>query len=267
MFDSDTQTATAMHPDEHNFAMCEELDSLLEGLQSSWHALHQHSHACSVLGLTPGIPPCSPDTPQKMNPFSHTLNTNLPSIPKSGQQQQQPSAQRHCLQPGIMSADGSSCSNGSPTAEGQFSPTTASVESQPVQAQHPEHTLFPGPILTPPSEQQQHRTGHDWPAHHRQSGPVDQATPPDELLSPWQQSTEGTAHSHWLWGGALLNVQRLWESLIFDTQVVGFLCFTRRFCLTTTAAMCTISLDWTAVFKLPLHAEHNELSAPLAAAT
>ncbi len=43
--------------------MCKEVDSLLENLQNSWQALHQHSQACSVLGLSSDNSPCTLDAP------------------------------------------------------------------------------------------------------------------------------------------------------------------------------------------------------------
>lgn len=223
LLDSDNQEAPASHVEEQNLALCQEVDSLLAGLQSSWHTLHQHSQACSVLGLTPGIPPCSPDYPPSMPMYmsGQPHNPQLPLAPKSTQQQrQQSSTQSECLHPGAISTDGISCNNKSPTAERTPASKTAHAGTQTIDASQP--LLFPGPILTHPSgQQQQHQPGHDsWPPQQR-LGPVDQSAKPDELLVPPQEATQGLKPGSWLGGGVLLDAQRLWRELIYDTQVVS----------------------------------------------
>ena len=226
MLDLDAQPAALPHPDGQNLAICQELDSLLIGLQSSWHALHHHSQACSVLGVTPGVHPGSTDSPQSMPTCSPPLNMQTPSIPESPQQQQQQQqlgAQNQCLQAGAVMADIISNSNNSPSGKGQHVPKAARVETHStVQIQHPEHALFPGPIVTP-SIGRQHQTGHDWSAHQQQLGLAGQpAVQSNERLALSQEKTQGTRHGRWLYGGALLTAQKLWENLIYDTQVVGF---------------------------------------------
>ena len=219
LLDADTQRPPATHLEEQDLAICQEVDSLLAGLQSSWHALHQHSQACSVLGLTPGIPPCSPDTPPSMPMSSQPHNPQLPFSPKSPhQQRQQSSIQHDCMHPGAISTDGVSCSNKSPTAERHPASKPVHASTQTEEASQP--LLFPGPILTRPSGQQQRQTGHDsWPAQ-QHLGPVDQLASPDELLVLPQDATEESEPGSWLWGGVLLNAQKLWRELIYDTQVV-----------------------------------------------
>ncbi|KAL3160060.1 hypothetical protein ABBQ38_009775 [Trebouxia sp. C0009 RCD-2024] len=147
-------------------------------------------------------------------------NPQLPLAPKSTQQQrQQSSTQSECLHPGAISTDGISCNNKSPTAERTPASKTAHAGTQTIDASQP--LLFPGPILTHPSgQQQQHQPGHDsWPPQQR-LGPVDQSAKPDELLVPPQEATQGLKPGSWLGGGVLLDAQRLWRELIYDTQVV-----------------------------------------------
>lgn len=230
MLNSDAGPATLPHPDGQNVAICQELESLLTGLQTSWHALHHHSQACSVMGGTPGIPPCSSDSPQSMLTSSQPLDSNLPSIPESPQQQQQPGAQHQCLQLGVVTAGGISTSNESPSAEGQHGPMAArAVTHSAGESQHPDHSLFPGPILSPSvghqQQQQQQQTGHGWSAHQQKLTLAEQqAAQSTERLVLSQEATQGAAHSRWLWGGVLLSAQQLWESLIYDTQVVDLSC-------------------------------------------
>lgn len=227
MLDLDAQPATLPHADGQNLAICQELDSLLAGLQSSWHAVQHQSQACSVLGVIPGILPCSSDSPQSMPTSSRPFNTNLPSTPKSAQQQQQQQlgARDQRLQPGPVMADSTSNSNKSPSGKGQHLPRAARAETHStVQVQHSEHTLFPGPILTPSTgqqhQQQQHQTGHDWVAHQQLA--EQQTAQSNERLKLSQDTAQGTAQGHWLWGGAVLSAQNLLKTLIYDTQVVGF---------------------------------------------
>ncbi|KAL3141614.1 hypothetical protein ABBQ32_004855 [Trebouxia sp. C0010 RCD-2024] len=220
LLDSDTPSPPAKHIDKQNLAICQEVDSLLAGLQSSWHTLHQHSQACSVLGLTPGIPPCSPDYPPSMPMSSQPYNPQLLFAPKSThQQRQQFSTQSDCLHPGSIATDGVSCSNKSPTAERTPVSKPAHAGTQTADASQP--LLFPGPILTQPSgQQQQHQTGHDTRPPQQQLGPVDQSAKPDELLVPPELATKELKPGSWLGGGVLVSTQRLWRELIYDSQVV-----------------------------------------------
>ena len=228
MLDSDAQAATMPLPDQQNLAMCQELDSILTDLQSSWHALHHHSQACSVLGVIPGLPSCSSlDTPQSMPISNRPPDTNPPSKPTSPQQQQkQLETQHQCLQAGAVVGGGISSSNRSPAAEGQHVPKAVRAKTQTAQAQHSQHALFPGPIVTPlvdqqQQHQQQHQTGHDWSGHQQPLGLVQQqAGQPNDRLVLSQESMQGTTHRHQLWGGVLLSAQQLWDNLIYDTQVV-----------------------------------------------
>lgn len=221
LLDSDTPSPPAKHIDKQNLAICQEVDSLLAGLQSSWHTLHQHSQACSVLGLTPGIPPCSPDYPPSMPMSSQPYNPQLLFAPKSThQQRQQFSTQSDCLHPGSIATDGVSCSNKSPTAERTPVSKPAHAGTQTADASQP--LLFPGPILTQPSgQQQQHQTGHDTRPPQQQLGPVDQSAKPDELLVPPELATKELKPGSWLGGGVLVSTQRLWRELIYDSQVVS----------------------------------------------
>ena len=232
MLDSDAQAATMPHADQQNLAMCQELDSILTDLQSSWHALHHHSQACSVLGVIPGLPACSsPDTPQNIPISSRPPDTNPPAKPTSPQQQQQKQleTQHQSFQAGTVLGDGTSSSiNRSPPAEGQHVSKAVHARTRSAQALHSQHALFPGPIFTPSidqqqqQQQQQHQTGHGWAAHQQPLGLLQQqAGQPNERLVLSQESTQGTAHRHQLWGGVLLSAQQLWDNLIYDTQVVG----------------------------------------------
>lgn len=222
------------YADQQNLAMCQELDSILTDLQSSWHALHHHSQAFSVLGVTPGLPSCSSsDTTPSMPISSRVPNTNLPSTPTSlqrPQQQQQLETQHQCLHPGTAMHDSTSNSNRSPAAGGQHFPKAVHTKAQTAQAQHSQHALFPGPMFTPSTEQQQqqhqqqHQTGHDWSAHPQPLGLLQQqAGQPNDRLVLSRESSQGTSDRHQLWGGVLLSAQQLWDNLIYDTQVVGLL--------------------------------------------
>ena len=231
MMGSDAEPQTLPHhPNGQNLAICQELDSLLTGLQSSCHALHHHSQACSVLGVTPGIPACPSDTPQSMPTSRRLFNANLPSSSISAPQQQQQQLQQlgtqnQCLQVGDGIADSITTSNRSPSDKGQHAPKAAHAETHStVQAQHPEHTLFPGPMLTPSigqgHQQQQHQTRHHWSAHQQQLGLAEQHAAQSERWS--QETAQGIAQGHRLWGSAVASAQKLWKNLIYDTQVVGF---------------------------------------------
>jgi len=126
---SHTSVAAVTLQERQNLAMCKEVDSLLENLQNSWQALHQHSQACSILGLSNDNSPCTLDAP--------------PTIPKTATALQQPqhaaAQQWHppYAQHGLQAAATSMC----------LSHSTQTAEHAAVQhhADHQQHVL-PGVV-------------------------------------------------------------------------------------------------------------------------
>ena len=143
--------------------MCSEVDILLAGLHHSCHAVHHCPQACVVLGLTPDMLSCPPDTPQATPMSSQPLTLSPASILKA-QQQSLRQQQQYTL------ADQA---HDSPQQSGSSLGRVTRVE---------EHALL-----------------SDEPVKAR------------EAL--WQEG--------WLFGGMLSDAHRLWQHLIYDTQVVG----------------------------------------------
>ena len=173
--------------DRQNLAMCKEVDSLLESLQNSWQALHQHSHACSVLGLSTDNGPCTQDTltsipmdnladqhQQQQHGLTHMSN-NWPPI-SCQQQDTHPDSAEQILVPTVSLG-----SHGDQNLPLQGKACEVSAEQQ--------HTLF---------------------------NTLVQAAEADSANQSWSAGSM-------LWGdrGLLLGLQRLWEHLMHDTQVVS----------------------------------------------
>ena len=161
--------------------MCKEVDSLLENLQNSWQALHQHSQACSILGLSNDNSPCILDAP-----------ISIPKTATALQQPQHAAAQHQQWHPpyaqtGVQAA----------AASMGLSHSTQTAEHAAVQhhADHQQHLLPSalGPVTT------QNDASH--------SAAVTQEWSVRRML--------------WGSEGWLLGVRRIWEHLMHDTQVVS----------------------------------------------
>ncbi|DBA84892.1 hypothetical protein WJX77_001582 [Trebouxia sp. C0004] len=177
---SDTSVSTVALQERQNLAMCKEVDSLLENLQNSWQALHQHSQACSILGLSNDNSPCTLDAP-----------TIIPKTATALQQPQHAAAQHQqwhspYAQQGVQAAAASMClSHSTQTAE------LAAVHHCAGNQQH----LLPSAL-----------------------GPATDQNNPSFAAAVAKEWSVGSM----LWGcqGWLLDLHRIWEHLMHDTQVV-----------------------------------------------
>ncbi len=161
--------------------MCKEVDSLLESLQNSWQALHQHSQACSILGLSNDNSPCTLDA--------------APTIPKTATALQQPqhaAAQHQRWHPPYTQQGAQAAA----TSMG-LSHSTQTAELAAVQ-HHADHQHHLRPSALGPATTQKD-------ASH--SAAVTQEWSVRRML--------------WGREGWLLGVRRIWEHLMHDTQVVS----------------------------------------------
>ncbi len=180
----DSTTAVACQQDRQSLAICKEVDSLLANLQNSWQALHQHSQACSVLGLGTDSVPCSQDKPYSLPISGHTQQ----QLPMTAQWSQQPSPTR------LPAAPQNQCSVPEAASEQQQQHAMHDVHHQ--QRQQPSDTLGQATRL--------HE--HD---------PLTETAP--------SAAKQGWSVGVILWGheGLLLGLHKLWEYLMHDTQVVS----------------------------------------------
>ena len=178
---SHTSGAAVTLQERQNLATCKEVDSLLENLQHSWQALHQHSQACSILGLSNNNSPCTLDAP-----------TAIPKTATALQQPQHAAAQHQQWHP----PDAQQGVQAAATSMG-LSHSTQTAEAAAVQhhADHQHHLLLSA--LGPATDQQD--------ASH--SAAVTQGWSMRRML--------------WGCEGWLLGVRRVWEHLMHDTQVVS----------------------------------------------
>ena len=178
---SHSSVAAVTLQERHNLAMCKEVDSLLENLQNSWQALHQHSQACSILGLSNDNLPCTLDAP-----------TTIPKTATGLQQPQHAAAQHQQWH--------------APYAQ-QGVPAAATSMG----LSHPTHTAELAAVHQHADHQQQELPGAVGPATIQN----------DALVAAAVTQELSVRSTLWGREGWLLGLRRIWEHLMHDTQVVS----------------------------------------------
>lgn len=219
-----TQAAAAVQSEEQNLAMCQQVDSLLAGLQSSWDALHQHSQACLDLGLTPDALPCFHNTPFTIPISEQPPDPKLSSILTANTQQQQLQqplhrcGQSYCLQQWLSSAN----SDETHVPDDQAARQASVLKHTGHQPQQPKHAPLPDSMLGPGLAQQPHMYADALQsAQIQQSASVKEGLKLDERSLLSAESMDIAGEASWLMGNLFLRIQKLWEHLIYDTQMVS----------------------------------------------
>lgn len=161
--------------------MCKEVDSLLENLQNSWQALHQHSQACSVLGLSNDNSPCTLDAP-----------TTIPKTATALQQPRHAAAQHQQSHPPYAQTGAQAAANSMGLSHSTQTAELAAVHQH---ADHQQHLL---PSALGPGTNQK------------------DASFAAAVTQDWS-----VRRMLWGCEGWLLGVRRIWEHLMHDTQVVS----------------------------------------------
>ena len=214
------QGPSAVCPGPQNLATCQEVDSLLAGLQHSWHALHQHPQACSVLGLLPDSFACSPNQSQESLMPGSPTGLHGPSVPTTQQWQQHQQqlllrcAHSYCSQQSMQAGNNLLCRHEALAAGDQAQSTMSVTGSQKPQSPH-ESAMLTADLVSPAVQQetslQQQLISH-------QQSELAKKLEDAALLST--EVPEAAADGSWLVGSMIANAQRLWQHLIYDTQVV-----------------------------------------------